>query len=158
MKRYLPPFQRGWQPKPAPGWPDHLILFDGACALCSSLVRLVIARDDSGSFRFVSIQSAMGRRLAEELGIDPQNPQTNAVILAGTAYCKSDAVLEIACRLRGLRWMGAFRFVPKGLRDVLYDIIARNRITWFGRHDACLRPTPGLAGRIWNGANGTTPP
>lgn len=126
--------------------------------LCSSWVRKVIARDDAALFRFVTIQSPAGRRLAEELGIDPKFPQTNAVVIDGTAFFKSDTVLEITRRLRGLRWTGVLRPVPKSLRDRLYDIIAQNRYAWFGRDEACVLPTPDVAARIWNGANGTTPP
>jgi predicted DCC family thiol-disulfide oxidoreductase YuxK len=158
MKRYPLPFFRAWTPKPAPDWPDHLILFDGMCVLCSSWVRKVIARDDAGLFRFVTVQSPSGRRLAESLGIDPVFAETNAVIIDGMAFFKSDAVIEIARRLRGLRWAGIFRIVPKGLRDRLYDVIARNRYAWFGRDEACLRPMPDIAARIWGGTHGATPP
>ena len=158
MKRYPLPIQQTWRPKPAPDWPDHLILFDGVCVLCSSWVRKVIARDDAGLFRFVTVQSPSGRRLAEELGIDPEFPQTNAVVIGGMAYFKSDAVLEIARRLRGLWWLNAFRPLPKTLRDRLYDVIARNRYAWFGRNESCLVPTPDIAARIWDSTNGTTPP
>ncbi len=158
MKRYPLPPQQAWKPKPAPDWPDHLILFDGACVLCSSWVRKVIAWDKAGLFRFVTVQSPSGHRLAEDLGIDPNFPETNAVIIDGTAFFKSDAVLEIAHRLRGLRWTRLFRLVPKTLRNRLYDIIARNRYAWFGRDEACLVPTPDIAARIWNGTHGMTPP
>jgi predicted DCC family thiol-disulfide oxidoreductase YuxK len=145
-------------PKAAPGWPDHLILFDGVCVLCSSWVRRVIRWDDKGLFRFVPVQSPHGRQLAERLGIDPEFAETNAVVIGGTAYFKSDAVIEIARRLRGLRWVSALRFMPKGLRDRFYDAIARNRYAWFGRDEACLRPTPDISARLWDAGNGNTPP
>jgi predicted DCC family thiol-disulfide oxidoreductase YuxK len=33
------------------------------------------------------------------------------------------------------------RVFPRALRDSVYDLIARNRYRWFGRHEACRRPT-----------------
>lgn len=157
MKRYPSPSPRSWTPQSAPGWPDHLILFDGVCVLCSFWVRKVIARDDAGLFRFVTVQSPEGHRLAESLGIDQEFAETNAVIIGGIAFFKSDAVIEIARRLRGLRWTAMLRLVPKGLRDRLYDVVARNRYAWFGRDEACLRPTPDIVSRIWDSPSGTTP-
>ena len=51
--------------------PHGLILFDGVCILCSRGCRFVSKRDRRGYFRFVPIQLAEGRPLAEQLGIDP---------------------------------------------------------------------------------------
>jgi predicted DCC family thiol-disulfide oxidoreductase YuxK len=38
--------------------------------------------------------------------------------------------------------------VPRSLRDRLYDIIARNRLRWFGRRQACFLPDPQYADRF----------
>ena len=54
--------------------PHGLILFDGVCVLCSRGCRFVSKRDRRGYFRFVPIQLAEGRPLAEQLGIDPDHP------------------------------------------------------------------------------------
>lgn len=82
------------------------------------------------------------------LGIDPDDPETNAVILDGMAYFKSDSALMAARHLRGMRWAGILMLLPRGLRDWLYDRVARNRYAWFGRDEACLLPTPELAARL----------
>jgi predicted DCC family thiol-disulfide oxidoreductase YuxK len=148
MKPHIPAAGSPWTPRPAPGWPDRLILFDGVCVLCSSWVRFVIRRDEACRFRFVPIQSSRGRQLAEMLGIDPDDPETNAVILDGMAYFKSDSVLMAARHLRGLQGAGILMALPRGLRDWLYDRVARNRYAWFGRDEACLLPTPELAARL----------
>jgi predicted DCC family thiol-disulfide oxidoreductase YuxK len=52
--------------------PHGLILFDGVCVLCSRGCRFVSKRR-RGYFRFVPIQLAEGRPLAEQLGIDPDH-------------------------------------------------------------------------------------
>lgn len=121
-----------------PVWPDDgIILFDGVCMLCSGWVRFVIQRDTAKLFRFTPIQSSYGRRLAVTLGIDPDDPDTNAVVIGGRALRRSDAALAVLSRLPRWGWVRPLRAVPRPLRDTLYSVIARNRYRWFGRHQAC---------------------
>ena len=68
--------------------PHGLILFDGVCVLCSRGCRFVSKRDRRGYFRFVPIQLAEGRPLAEQLGIDPDRPGSFAFLASGQAYVK----------------------------------------------------------------------
>ena len=60
-----------------------LVLYDGVCVLCSGWFRFVARRDIARRFRFTAIQSDYGRALALKLGIDPDDPLTNAVLLDG---------------------------------------------------------------------------
>src|SRR6266404_4271668 len=115
--------------------PHGLILFDGVCVLCSRGCRFVSKRDRRGYFRFVPIQLAEGRPLAEQLGIDPDHPDSFAFLANGRAYVKSEAVLRIARELPRWQWTWIFQFIPRVIRDAIYDLVARNRYRWFGRHD-----------------------
>ena len=67
----------------------------------------------------------------------------------GRAYTRSTAALRIARRLR-FPWplLYAFIIVPRPLRDLIYDFIARHRYRWFGKRDACMMPTPELRARF----------
>jgi len=59
-------------------------------------------------------------------------------------HTKSDAALRIAARLGWpWSWLPVLRLVPRGLRDAVYDLIARHRYRWFGQADACRLPGPG---------------
>jgi predicted DCC family thiol-disulfide oxidoreductase YuxK len=120
--------------------PHGLILFDGVCVLCSRGCHFVSKRDRCGYFRFVPIQLAEGRPLAEQLGIDPDHPDSFAFVANGQGYVKSDAVLRIARELAGWRWTWFFHLIPRAIRDAIYDLVARNRYRWFGRRDACILP------------------
>ena len=91
-------------------------------------------------FRFVPIQLAEGRPLAEHLGIDPDRPDSFAFLASGQAYVKSEAVLRIARELPRWQWTWIFQFIPRVIRDAIYDLVARNRYRWFGRRDACILP------------------
>jgi predicted DCC family thiol-disulfide oxidoreductase YuxK len=100
-------------------------------------VRFVIKRDLAIKFRFLVLQSKQGRALAKELDIDPDDPETNALVLAGRAYFKSDAALQVLARLPGWSWVRHVALVPRPLRDWVYDRIAGNRYRLFGRSKNC---------------------
>lgn len=132
-----------------PQWPDHdVILYDGVCVFCSRWVRFVVARDRDKRFRFTPIQSPYGTRLAQAFGIDPDDPETNAVIHGGKAHLKSDAALTVLSHLPGWRWTRALFAVPKAPRDAIYSLVARNRYRIFGRYDACFVPDAELRSRV----------
>lgn len=116
------------------------ILFDGVCVLCSRAYRFVTLRDNAKQFRFVAIQDAEGRALAERFGIDPDNPDTFALIDEDALFTRSDAALRIAAALPGWGWTRALRIVPRALRDWVYGSVARNRYRWFGKLDVCMMP------------------
>jgi len=130
------------------GVPNGLILFDGVCVFCSRWVAFVIARDREALFQFIPIQSEGGGLLARRLGIDPDDPDTNAVVLDGAAYVKSDAALMVLTRLPGWRWVRIAWLAPRPLSDWVYDRIARNRYRIFGRMGACMVPSPEVRARF----------
>ena len=130
-------------------WPDDdVILYDGVCVFCSRWIRFVAARDKARRFRFTAIQSGYGTRLAQAFGIDPADPDTNAVIHGGVAYLKSDAVLTVLGALPGWSWTRALRAVPKPVRDAVYNIVARNRYRIFGKYEECCVADAGFADRV----------
>ena len=63
--------------------PQGLILFDGLCVLCSRGCHFVSKRDRRGYLRFVPIQLAEGRPLADQIGIDPDRPDSFAFVANG---------------------------------------------------------------------------
>ena len=128
---------------------DNLVIFDGVCNLCTHSVRFILEHEAKPLFRFAPVQSSAGARLLSKLGLDPENVQTFVVIANGEAYLRSDAAIRIAPHLRGAwRWLGVVRFVPRPLRDWIYDLIARNRYRWFGRTDECMVPTKEIRARF----------
>lgn len=130
-------------------WPDDdVILYDGVCVFCSRWVRFVATRDLERRFRFTAIQSPYGTGLAQAFGIDPSDPDTNAVIHGGVAYFKSDAALTVLSNLPGWSWVRILRRVPKPLRDVVYTLVARNRYRIFGKYEACFVPDAELRARV----------
>jgi predicted DCC family thiol-disulfide oxidoreductase YuxK len=132
-----------------PVWPDDdVILYDGVCVFCSRWVRFVASRDRDRRFRFTAIQSGYGTRLAQTFGINPDDPDTNAVVHGGVAYFKSDAALTVLSCLPGWQSVRVLRIVPKPLRDVVYSLVARNRYRIFGKYEACFTPDASLRARV----------
>ncbi|UPJ58663.1 thiol-disulfide oxidoreductase DCC family protein [Bradyrhizobium sp. 192] len=130
-------------------WPDDdVILYDGVCIFCSRWVRFVAARDTAKRFRFTPVQSEYGARLARTFEIDPEDPDTNAVLHGGEVFMKSDAALTVLSQLRGWNWARALFAVPKPLRDFVYSLVAHNRYRIFGKYDACFVPDAELQARV----------
>ncbi len=83
------------------------------------------------------------------LGLDPEDAKTFVLMADGKAYVKSDAAIRLSRHFRGgWKLLGAFRIIPRPIRDWAYDIVARNRYRWFGRFDTCMVPTPELRARF----------
>jgi predicted DCC family thiol-disulfide oxidoreductase YuxK len=135
--------------RPTNPWPDDdVILYDGVCVFCSRWVRFVAARDTDRRFRFTAIQSGYGTRLAQAFGIDPHDPDTNAVVHGGEVFFKSDAALTVLGALPGWGWARVLRLVPKPLRDAVYNLVARNRYRIFGKYEACFVGDAGFRERV----------
>jgi len=130
-------------------WPDDdVILYDGVCIFCSRWVRFVATRDIARKFRFTPIQSPYGTRLAQAFGIDPNDPDTNAVIHGGAAHFRSDAALTVLSALPAWGWARALFAVPKPLRDAVYSLVAKNRYRIFGKFDSCFVPDAETRARV----------
>ena len=111
-----------WSPQPAPDEPDGLILFDGVCVFCSRWVRFVLRLDRERRFRFLPIQSERGRTLAVRHGINPDAPETNAVVSGGRMFFKSDAALVVLGRLPATAPLAALRIaLREGSRPAAPD-------------------------------------
>lgn len=140
--------KKAWTPEPAADLPDGLVLFDGFCHVCSGAVRFSLIRDRSNILSYLPCQSPWGYELMARFGIDRDFPETFAFVEKGRMLFKSDAGIALVRRLPGWRWVGIAMFVPRIIRDWLYDILARNRYKWFGKRDVCMALPPGVRGRF----------
>ena len=123
-----------------------IILFDGVCNLCNSAVQFVIKHDKKDTFRFVALQSVLGQEILAYIGIDAENIDSIVLYEPGIAYYyKSDAALQIARNLDGIFSFGTiFKIIPTGIRNYLYDYIARHRYQGYGKKESCMIPSAEL--------------
>lgn len=125
-----------------------VIVFDGVCVLCNGWVGFLLRHDRAGRYRFAAMQSDAGRALLATHGLDPDDPASfllieHDVAQAARVSTDSDAIRRVLVGLGGVwRVAHVIALVPRRLRDVAYRVIARNRYRWFGRHEACLLPSP----------------
>ncbi len=119
-----------------------IILFDGVCNLCDASVHYVIKHDKNDLFRFVTLQSDLGQRIVKHIGINTNHIDSVILYEPEVAYYyKSSAALEIAKGLNGIFTLATlFQILPTGVRDFIYDIIAKNRYKWYGKKQECLVP------------------
>ncbi|MDU4694965.1 MULTISPECIES: thiol-disulfide oxidoreductase DCC family protein [Paenibacillus] len=128
---------------------ERVILFDGVCHLCQGAVKFIIKRDPAGRFRFASLQSQAGSQLLQAVGAHGESLDSVVLIENGTYYIRSAAALRIA---KGLRYPWPLLYglivVPRGLRDAVYQFVAKHRYRWFGKDETCLVPTRELKERF----------
>ena len=127
-----------------------IILFDGVCNLCEASVQYVIKHDKKDKFRFVALQSDLGQNILKHIGIDPTHIDSIVLYEPGVAYFyKSTAAIEIAKGLSGIfNVASVFRILPSGLRDIIYDFVAKNRYKWYGKKESCLLPSTELMSKF----------
>jgi predicted DCC family thiol-disulfide oxidoreductase YuxK len=144
LKSSLPPFSYREDPA-VPGFPDDhpIIIFDGHCVLCSGFAGFVLRHDKRATFRLMAGQSPLGQAIYRHLGLDPTNFETNILLYQGRAWYKSQGSLKIF-QLLGFPWSASvmLKAIPAPLLDRLYNLVARNRLKWFGRRDQCFLADP----------------
>jgi predicted DCC family thiol-disulfide oxidoreductase YuxK len=128
------------------------IFYDGTCGLCHRGTRFVLAEDPGGSrFLFAPLQ---GETFAAAMTVEQRAALPDSVVVrteTGELLTRSEAALYILQRLGGM-WRViamAMRLVPGGLRNVVYDFIARIRYRLFARpKTACPLLPPDLRARF----------
>ena len=137
----------------APTTNAPVLLYDGVCGFCNKTVQGLLALDKHGALRFAALQSPYGAGI---LARHPELANVDSVIYieqpatpAERAFVRSTAALKIASYLGGVwRLALAAYIIPRPVRDALYDVIARNRYRFFGKHDSCLLPPPDVRARF----------
>jgi len=130
----------------------ELLFYDGHCGLCHRAVKFVLKHDRSGkAFRFAPLQGStfQSRVFPEQRAALPDS----IVVLTdtGSLLVRSDAFIHILRRLGGgWRFLaGIVDVIPRSLRDLAYDFIARVRYRVFGkRDDLCPIVPPDLRARF----------
>ena len=127
------------------------VYFDGNCGLCHHTVRFLLDRDPEGAhFRFAPLGGE-----TFEARIAPQMPVVPDAVIVETAdgrvLERSDAALHLFRQLGGgwALWARILGWIPRSLRDLGYDGLARIRHALFRRpDDACPVMAPQLRARF----------
>lgn len=124
-----------------------LIIFDGTCNFCDGYINFIIDHDLNNRFQFAPSQSETAKKILSKL--DTKASESIVLIREGKYFFKSDAVLEISRYLNwGISWITIFSVIPIVIRNLVYDIIAKNRYSLMGKLNECKLPTPELRAKF----------
>lgn len=120
-------------------FPINIIIYDGVCHLCNRSMRFIIKKDNYNLFWFIPFQSDNGVTICQMFDIEYMEPDSFVLISEQHSFVKSDAWVQILIRLDGgWRILGyLLKFVPRVIRDLVYDLIGRNRYQLFGKYETC---------------------
>lgn len=127
------------------GTEPDLLFLDGDCGLCHRLAHFLVPRLRSpGSLDFIPQDSDEARTVLSDLPTAYLGVDSVFLRRGGRFYARSGAALRALLYLgwpwRVLAWM--LLLLPRPIRDVAYDLVARNRHRIFGRKDSCELPRP----------------
>jgi predicted DCC family thiol-disulfide oxidoreductase YuxK len=112
------------------------------------LLQFLLKHDRDEVFCFAALQSDAGKMMVARAGGDPDELNSFYVVAdfrtpGARVFTRGDAAVFVASRL-GWPWkaLSIAKWLPKGLRNRAYDLIARSRYRIFGRFEQCLLPAP----------------
>lgn len=120
-----------------------IVLFDGVCTFCNFWVRFIFKRNKERDIFFMPLQD---ERAANFIGKELNINDLDSVVYynQGKTTSSSTAALEIGKELNFLFKImsNILLLIPKGIRDSIYNLIAKNRYKWFGKKENCPIPSP----------------
>lgn len=129
---------------------NRVVLFDGPCNLCQNSVQFLIRIDRQERLRFAPLNS----QFADTIGVSTSETAPSSVLYwrNGVLLKESRAAVWILFDL-GFPWFlfGLVLFlVPSLIRNKIYQWIAKNRYSWFGKSESCWIMTSKLQNRFLN--------
>ena len=105
-----------------------VLLVDSECAVCNKSVQFIQNHLGKHVMIFRSLYSEEGKRYLKKYGFPENYDQSLVFIDKGRAYIKSEAVLRIARKMRGLYPLfSLFFIIPRVIRDYFYDLVSSHR-------------------------------
>jgi predicted DCC family thiol-disulfide oxidoreductase YuxK len=121
--------------------PQHVLFYDGVCAMCNGIVKAMLRMDRDEVFHFAPLQGETAERARDLYKGFPSEIETVVYLRRGEVFVRSRAATSAMAELRypakALSW---FRFLPRWLTDFFYRIVAGLRYRVFGKYDQCPRP------------------
>ncbi len=120
---------------------NTFVLLDAECTLCNRLAVFIYPRlHADSSLQFFSIASETGAELISHLPEDLQKIDSMYLLIDGVPYIRSTAIIKCLQLMKlPYKILGSLIYlIPKQLRNILYDFVARKRKSLFGTTDSCI--------------------
>ena len=121
-----------------------IVFYDGPCVICNWWVRKLCQWDKKDQLRFANLDGTLAKQFSQERNLDLSSIDSVVVWDQMYSYAlEAEASFMLFSRLGGFFvFLTPLSYLPKGLTNGIYRIIARNRYNWFGKYDSCPLPDP----------------
>jgi len=117
-----------------------IVLYDAYCVLCNKSIIWIIKNDVNNFFSFAHYKGNFSKINYPEL---TKIDTISIITKKGDYLQKSEAVLYILDVINKLTFIQKIiKVIPVKTRDLIYDKIAKNRYSLFGKYSTCEIPKP----------------
>jgi len=128
---------------------NPIILYDGQCILCNKFIHFIERNDRQNKFRYLQLQNELGKQVIEKAALKNAEEDTAYLLYKSNYYDRSNVSLKTASLLGfPFSLLTIFKVVPRKLRDMVYNWVANNRYSWFGKTDLCIIPDQSLQAKL----------
>ena len=118
-----------------------IIFYDGVCNMCNSFVNTIISLDKKNQLFFSPLNGKIAKKLLNEHSEKIKNIDSVIFYSHSKISVKSKAVIDIINSLGSLyKIISILNIIPSLLLDYIYDLVAKNRYSWFGKKSRCPMP------------------
>ena len=116
-----------------------ILIYDGYCNLCSSLVGFIYRKDKKNKIRYLAFQSTEANILLSAASTALQKPGTVYFLINNQVLTKSGAALTVLKHIgNGWQFLYFLVYLPPFIRDAVYDWAASIRYRFFGKRKTCF--------------------
>jgi predicted DCC family thiol-disulfide oxidoreductase YuxK len=122
--------------------PQHVILYDSECPLCTFQMKLLSWLDWFHALALVPLSDARAQEIAPQLTREDLQEAIHCVTPAGRIYRGARAIRFVGMRLPALIPVALFLWIPGVIQiaEIVYQWVSRNRLVFsriFGCQGAC---------------------
>lgn len=105
-----------------------VLFYDGDCALCNRVVTFIFNHEKDSKILFSALDTVAANELLSTLHSYNRGEDTVYFFDGNQLYSKSTAVLKLLPFLKGYLFVLRLGWLfPRGLRDSVYDFVAKRR-------------------------------
>lgn len=109
-----------------------IVFYDGACSLCSRVVRFILKHEKDDRLYFATLQGDFAHSFLPKKGLLQIDMKTFYLLRKNQVYHKSTAALKLISYLKWyFKIAMIFWLIPRLFRDMAYDFISKNRYRFF---------------------------